>query len=421
MTEKIYSEIVRESCLRYVHPSGVMVLMYPMDKLSVSAQFAVRFGSMDNRYRIDGGEERSVPDGTAHYLEHKLFESEEKDAFERFAQTGASANAGTSYESTVYYFTCTDEFEKNLEILLEFVQSPYFTPENVEKERGIISQEITMYDDNPTWRCFMELLKGVYSENPIRTDIAGTRESIAEITDKLLYELYDVFYNPTNMFLCIAGGFDPEKVIEICDRCLKKRPAVNVESVPVNEPAAVAENYREAAMPVGKPLFSIGFKHPDAADGAEAAEEYISYNILLDALFGETSEFYSRHRDSGLLNDAFRDAVFVVRNVILPYITGESDRPEEVLEAIKKEINRAKKEGIPKKDILRVKKATYGSLLKGYNHVENTAQSLTDTALAGIPPFAFIEAAASSDYDKVMQRLNELDAENITLAVVKPL
>lgn len=421
MVEKIYSDIVRESCLKYVHPCGVTVYMYPMEKRSASAQFAVKFGSMDNRYRLRGGELAEIPDGTAHYLEHKLFESEEKDAFALFAQTGASCNAGTSYESTVYYFTATDNFEKNLEILLGFVGDPYFTPETVEKERGIISQEITMYEDNPNWRVIMELLKGIYSENPIRTDIAGTVESISHITDKLLYELYDVFYNPANMYLCIAGGFDPDKVIEICERCLKDRPALEFESVPIDEPREVSESYREVSMPVGKPLFAIGFKRPDAADAKAALEDYISYNTILDCLFGESSEFFARHRESGLINDAFRASVFTARTVVLPYITGESDDPETLLSEIKKELRRAKAEGIPESDFKRIKKVNYGGMLRSYNHVENTASGMVFSALSGLSPFSMIESAANADYARTLEKLAELDEENVCLAVVKPL
>ncbi|MGN0701190.1 MAG: EF-P 5-aminopentanol modification-associated protein YfmH [Oscillospiraceae bacterium] len=420
MIEEIYSPLVRESCLKYVHKSGVTVFMYPMEKSSVTAQFAVKFGSIDNRYRIKGQPPRDIPDGTAHYLEHKLFESEENDAFSLFAETGASCNAGTSYESTMYYFSSTNDFEKNLEILLGFVQQPYFTPETVEKERGIIGQEITMYDDNPNWRVIMELLKGVYHVNPIRNDIAGTVESIADITDKLLYEVYDVFYNPANMYLSVAGNFEPKQVVEICDRCLKERERVDFETIAAAEPREVKEHYREVAMPVGKPLFAIGFKRPDS-DGQEALEEYVYYNIILDALFSDSSRFYSVHRESGLVNENFRDGVFMGRGYVMPYISGESLEPKRVLEEVKAELLRAKKDGIPEQVFKRIKKVNYGDSLRGYNSVDNVADNMTYAAMSDVAPFSVIECVASADYEIMKKKLAELDVENVCLSVVNPM
>lgn len=420
MVEKIYSDLVRETCLKYVHKSGVTIFMYPMDKSLACAQFSVKFGAIDNRYRIKGGELIEIPDGTAHYLEHKLFESEENDAFGLFAQTGASCNAGTSYESTVYYFSCTDNFEKNLEILLGFVQQPYFTPETVEKERGIIGQEITMYDDSPGWRVIAELLKGVYQVNPIRNDIAGTVESIADITDKLLYEVYDVFYNPANMYLCVAGKIDPDKVIEICDRCLKPREPLDFETAPRQEPSEVGEKYREVSMAVAKPLFAIGFKRPDS-DGERALEEYVYYNIIFDALFSDSSEFYSVRREQGLLNENFRDGVFMGRNYVMPYISGESDDPERVLNEVKSEIMRFKSEGIPESVFKRIKKVNYGNMLRSFNNVESVAENVTSAAMSGVSPFATIEMIARADYSVMQKKLAELDVENVCLSVVKPI
>lgn len=421
MTEKIHSDVIGEDCIKYVHPCGVTVLMYPMEGYSTAtAQFSVRFGSEDNRFRVSGGEVVTIPDGTAHYLEHKLFESEEKGAFQLFAQTGASCNAGTSYDYTMYYFSCADNFERNLEILLDFVQSPYFTPENVEKERGIIEQEITMYQDSPNWRVLMELLRGVYSENPIKTDIAGTAESIAEITDKMLYDVYNIFYNPANMYLCVAGKFDPDKVVEVCERCLKDRERISFETVARKEPRNVAEKRVELQMPVGKPLFAVGFKRPDA-QGREALDEYVYFNLLFSIIFGTTSEFYSRLRNEGAINDAFRDSVFMGRGYVLPIVIGESDDPDYVLEQMKKELRGFKAVPPSKEEFARIKKATYGNVIFSYNNVESVAQTLTSAALSELSPFSAIEAIAAEDYDEMLRRLADLDEENVCLSVIKPL
>ena len=420
MTEKIYCKQIDESCYKYVHSSGVTVYMHPMKGFSgVSAQFAAKFGAEDNNYRLTGESDVvHVPDGTAHYLEHKLFESEECDAFELFAQTGASCNAGTSYDHTVYYFNCSDHFEKNLEILLNFVQHPYFTPENVEKERGIISQEITMYEDNPSWQVLMSLLMGVYVNNPIRNDIAGTVESISEIDDKLLYKLYDIFYNPANMYLCIAGNFDVDKAVEICDRCLESRQPVSYESIRAEEPVQVGEKRLERFMPVAKPLFGIGFKRPDHT-GEKAFEEYIYYNILFDILFGDMSEFYTRLRDRGILNNSFRVTVFMGRGYVMPNAVGESDDPDLVLEEMKKELCRAKKEPPTKEEFDLVKKATYGSSVRNYTNGEGTASVMLEAVLQELSPFAMIEMVANAEYSVMLDKLAELDVENCCLSVVR--
>ena len=275
MLEEITSSRLGEKYYRYTHSSGVTVLLYPMKGYStITAQFSVKFGSIDNCCSIDGGAPVRIPDGTAHYLEHKLFESPEKEAFARFAETGASCNAGTSYDSTRYYFSCSANFEKNLEILLDFVQHPYFTPENVEKERGIITQEITMYLDSPAWRVCMELYRDMFRNNPVRNDIAGSAESIALITDKLLYDVYDAYYDPSNMYLCIAGGFDLESAVEVCERCLLTRTGKNVVSIFEQEPPEVFTRRSEMNVPPSKKAhIYIDTAHPAPY---EEASEFIA-------------------------------------------------------------------------------------------------------------------------------------------------
>lgn len=421
MIQEIKSSRIGEKCYRYIHSSGVTICLCPMESYStVNAQFAVRFGSEDCCYRVNGGETVRIPDGTAHYLEHKLFESPEKDAFALFAQTGASCNAVTSYDSTCYYFTCADEFEKNLEILLDFVQAPHFTPENVEKERGIISQEITMYLDNPTWRVVMELFKGIYRENPIKTDIAGSVESIAEITDKILYDVYDAFYDPSNMFISIAGNFDMDKAIEVCERCLKKREPSKVESIAPVEPYEVANRRSVMKMPVAKPQFAAGFKRADA-DGQESLDEYIYLNMIMDMIFGDTSEFFKRMRDSGAINDAFKVSVFSGRNYTLPFISGESDDPDAVFEAAKNEIRRFK-ENPPDRELFeRIKKMNYGYVVRAYNNTESVSQYMLDAALLGVEPYATVEGVADASYEEMCRRLRSIDEENSCIAIIEPI
>lgn len=417
--EKIHGGIINETVLKYVHKSGVKVFMLPMEGYSTAnAQFSVRFGSRDNNFSVNGGGFTKIPDGTAHYLEHKLFESEEKDAFSLFAQTGASCNAATSFDYTSYYFGCGHNFGKNLGILLDFVQSPYFTPENVEKERGIIAQEITMYRDNPSWRMFTALLSGLYSVNPVRNDIAGTVESISQITDKTLYDCYNAFYNPANMMLCIAGNFDPEEAVRVCDEKLKDRSPLDVSVKEADEPILVNRKRAELAMPVAKPVFEIGFKLP-AAGGVKQIEDYIGYNILFDTMFGGTSEFFTDMREKGLLNEEFSDGVFYGRGYFFPFVRGESGDPDEVLDRICANIRAFKAVPPSKEDFECVRRATYGALVRDFNDVESVAATLTESALADVPPFSAIDAAAGADYEKTLEKLYAVDEDNFCISIVK--
>lgn len=419
MSEIIRCTAANESCERYVHSSGVTVYMRPMEGYSTAtAQIAVRFGSMDNSYTIDG-KRVDIPDGTAHYLEHKLFESEDKDAFKLFAKTGASSNAGTGHESTVYYFTASHGFEESLEILLNFVTSPYFTPENVEKERGIIGQEIAMYDDSPNWRLLLQLLHGIYVNNPVRNDIAGTAESISHITDKMLYEVYEAFYHPQNMALVIVGNFDPDRARAIIDRCLKPKPPVQLSLNREQEPHEAAEKYAECEMPVAKPLFAIGFKR-DELPAEKAMEDTLYFDLLFEIMFGEMSDFYMNMRDSGLINDEFSTGTVRIRGTVLPTITGESDDPERVRAAVMETIRHFKQTPPDKEVFLRLKKQIHGDNIRTFNNVEAYAQLLTDMALAGAAPYAAAENAAAADYQTMLEKLSGFDEENSCMSVVRP-
>lgn len=419
MTEKIYDEIIRETVLKYVTESGVTVYMLPMKgSSSAMAQIGARFGSLDNCFSVNGGEVVNVPDGTAHYLEHKLFESEEKDAFSLFAQTGAYCNAGTSFDYTKYYFGCTTNFAKNLDILLSFVKDPYFTPENVEKERGIIGQEITMYQDNPSWRVFLNLIGGIYSKNPVRNDIAGSIESISRITEKTLYDCYNAFYNPANMFLTVAGNFNPDEVIEVCEKRLSGGKPLKVTKPPVDEPEGVFQKKVELVMPVAKPIFEIGFKEK-WENPAAALEDYVSYNILFDSLFGDSSDFFERMRGRGLINEEWSPSVSSGRGFLFPMLHGEGENPEAVLEEVQKVVRDSKKNPPSKAVFERLKKSTYGAMVKDYEKSSSVASTLMDAALSDLPPCSAIDAAAASDYDDMLRRLDSLDEENVCISIVK--
>lgn len=421
--EKIYNAIARETCLKYVHKSGFTVYMLPMEGYSSAcAQVSVKFGSEDNAFSVNGGESIAIPDGTAHYLEHKLFESEEKNAFQLFAETGASCNACTSFDYTQYYFSSAENFARNMEILLGFVQQPYFTAENVEKERGIIGQEITMYRDSPNWRVFTNLLEGMFSENPVRLDIAGTVESISHITEKTLYDCYNAFYNPANMYLCVGGKFDPDEVVRLCEKELLDREPLDVAAAGFSEPRDVIKKRVELTMPVAKPIFEIGFKRelPKAGAGlGDYGDDYLYYNILFDVIFGGVSDFFERMRKNGSINEQFGQGVMYGRGFMFPFARGESDRPDFVLEQIQEEIRRAKRTPPSEEHFRAVKNASYGNLIRGLSDVETVTSMLSESALAGVSPFCKIDLVAGLEYEKMLGKLNELDEDNVCISIVK--
>lgn len=302
---EIKSEKLNDKYYKIKHTSGLTIYVSPKEGYkSAYAIFGTHFGSVNSHF-ITNGEEVIVPDGIAHYLEHKLFESEDGDAFTKYAKTGANANAYTSFNTTCYLFSCTDNFDESLRILLDFVRDPYFTKETVAKEQGIIGQEIKMYDDSPDWRVMMNLISSMFQNHPVRKDIAGTVETIAEITPELLYTCYNSYYNLNNMVLSVAGNVTPEQVIAIVDEILTKQDEpLDTQSIFPDEPYEVGQDYVEQKLSVAVPLFQLGFKE-DAGDKRLTSKEIAETDILLSAFAGEASPLYKRLLDDELINQSF--------------------------------------------------------------------------------------------------------------------
>lgn len=420
--EIITSSRLGESCTRIKHDSGLTICLYPMSGYSTAfAIFGTKYGSVDTTFRTNREKDFiTVPEGIAHYLEHKLFEGEECNAMDRFAETGAYSNAFTTFDMTAYHFTCSDKFSENLRILLDFVQHPYFTDENVAKEQGIIAQEIKNYLDDPGWRVFFNGLQGVYHKNPVRTDIAGTVESIAQINKELLYRCYQTFYNLNNMTLSIAGNFDPDEALKICDEMLNPYEDIGLEAIFPEEPEAVMEKRVTEKLYCALPLFQLAFKRP-APQGREAVRQYYIWNLMLDSAFGEFSPFYTKNYDSGLLNGTFEAGVFKGRGFFLPMISGDAREPERVAEEVKKEILRLRRDGIPREDFDTIKKSTYGDLISSFNNVGAVAKGMMTADFNGINVYDNIELAAAVTYDEAMEALCSFDIGNCSLSVVEPL
>ena len=404
------------------HPSGLRVFLYPKEKSSTTyAIFSTKYGSIDSCFqRSDEPAPETVPEGIAHYLEHKLFESEDGDAFQRYAETGASANAYTSFENTSYLFSCTDRLYDSLEILLDFVQSPYFTEETVRKEQGIIGQEIKMYDDDPQWRVMFNYLRAMYHAHPIRQDIAGTVESIAQITPDHLYRCYRTFYNLHNMAFVLAGSFDVDRVCQLLDRMLKPCDPVTVRRVFPAEPAFVARPRVEEALSVALPLFQFGYKLPGTAPRGE--KDLAAAEVLLEVLASEASPLFRRLLDSGLVNESsFASEFFEGEGYATLMFGGESNDPEAVAAAITEELLRLRKEGIDPAAFERSRRSLYGQNLAALNSTASIANAILSLTFKGRELFSYIHALAGITVADVEQFLAGLPLEQQVLSIVKPL
>ena len=377
-----------EQCVYAVHESGLKILICPKPEFATAyALFGTRYGSIDTRFRIKGEDTfTEVPEGIAHFLEHKLFESEEGDAFTRFSKTGGYANAYTSFDRTCYLFSCTERFDENLDILLDFVRHPYFTEATVQKEQGIIGQEIRMYDDDPNWCCFFNLLCSMYIEHPVRIDIAGTVESIAQINADLLYKCYNTFYNPSNMFLCIAGAVDADSVLSKVEQVMQGAVGVGIERGTFNEQRGVLNARVEKQMQVSMPLFSMGYKEP-CEPPEKSLKEKIETDIALEMLAGKSSRLYNNLLERGLINDRFDASYFTGHGYAVEIFEGESTDPEAVAAALAEELERVRTLGVDSEEFTRAKNALYGRNIMMYNSVERVASSLVTAAMEGFDPF----------------------------------
>lgn len=421
MKKEIFSNRFSDRYFKYTHSSGLQ--LYVMEKPDFSSNYALfgtKYGSIDTFFSRDGGKNfTEVPEGIAHFLEHKLFESEDGDAFSRYAVTGANANAYTSFDRTCYLFSCSELFYDNLEILLDFVQHPYFTAKTVEKEQGIIGQEIRMYDDSPSWRVLFNMLENMYENHPVRIDIAGTVESISKITDKLLYECYDTFYNPANMFVCIAGNVKADEVADFVDKLILKKEPVNIVRGSFDEPLSVKSNYVSQRLEVNVPQFCFGFK--EKCENAEVTPRHrVNMGATLDVLAGDCSPLYKKLIDSELINDEFETEYFTGTGYASILFSGESRNPEKVKEAIVNEIEVLLENGIDTKLLETVKRAMYGDMLRRYNNNESIASQMAECAMFGFDLFEEQELIANVSVEDIKECLLCLKKENSVLSVILP-
>lgn len=419
----IRSDVLKEEYYSFKHESGLTILLYPMKGFTSSyALFGTKYGSIDTTFKTQKDKDFiTVPEGIAHFLEHKLFESEDGDAFSLFAKTGASANAYTSFDKTCYLFSTTDNFDESLKALMTFVQSPYFTSETVEKEQGIIGQEIRMYEDDAHWRVFFNLLVAMYHNNPVRIDIAGTVESISKIDKDLLYKCYDAFYNLNNMVVAIAGNFDVDKASDIIKTHIKAKEKIELSTKIPDEPKQVAQKEFIQQLQVSMPMFNIGFKEIPAKEEDELLVQ-LQYELIMSVLIGKGSLLYKEMYDEGLINSSFGKEVFCGRGYLANVFAGESRQPKKVMEKIVNAINTLKQNGIAKQEFDRVKKAMYGRNIMNFNDVDEVANDMVSSHFSNNSIYDTITLIADMDFDEVNKLLKaSFNDEGLAISIIKPI
>ncbi len=419
LEEKVYYTILDSGLSLYVLPKKGFNKKY--------AIFSTRFGSIDNSFRVEGnGEGRvKVPDGVAHFLEHKLFDQEKGNVFDRFAAYGGSPNAFTSFTQTTYLFSCTDFFPENFELLLDFVQIPYFTDESVAKEQGIIQQEILMYQDNPDWCVFFNLLESLYSEHPVRNDIAGDEESISLITKDTLYTCYNTFYHPSNMAIFVTGDLSPQEVLALVRGNMAGKEFPQSKNIQRDYPLEQPEVQRKKVVKefsVSQPIVNIGFKDTYSyLEGRELLFRDLACELLLELIFGKSEPFYTRLYEEELIDELFSADYIAECTYGYTLINARTKDPERLHHEVLMEIDRAKKEGLKEEDFERHKRKLRGELLRCFNSLEFIANNYLAYRFRGIEFFDILDVLQNihlKDLEKIL--FEHLLEKCHAISIIKP-
>lgn len=412
-----------EKFYKYEHSSGLKCIVVPKKGYSKRyATFATQYGSVDNEFIIPGEKTiTKVPDGIAHFLEHKLFEQKDGSVMDKFSALGSRPNAYTSFNQTVYLFSCTDLFKENFELLLNFVQNPYITEESVEREKGIIGQEINMYRDNPGWRVSFNLLEAMYAKHPVKLDIAGSIESISKITKDTLYKCYNTFYHPSNMVVTVVGDVDYNQVFEEVEKNMQSTKKISeIKRIYPEESEGLNKKYVEQTMPVSTPLFYLGFKDSSFnLQGTEMLKYTLAVKLLLSMIIGRSSKLYSKLYDSGLINSTFEMDFTLEKSYAYSMLGGESNNPEGVKDLLIKEIISLQDNGLEQSDFERLLKASRGRFLRQMNSVESISRSFIDLYFKGVTMFDYFNVYDTISFDYITDVFyNHFDIGKMALSVV---
>ena len=421
--EKLYYPQVNETLYTETLPNGLIVRVMPKPDFNRTfAVFATDYGGADRRFSL-GGEWIDTPAGIAHYLEHKMFDMPDGDnALNLLAMNGASPNAFTSSDITAYYFESTKHFKDNLELLLRFVSTPYFTEESVEKERGIIAQEIGMYDDSPDFQIYIRLMEILYQNSPVRTSVAGTVESINQITVQDLFNCHKAFYAPGNMVLSVVGNADPQLVV---DTALAMLPAEKspkpVVDYGAEEPMLPLQQYTEAVMEVSAPQFMLGSKVKPILHGIDRMRQRNIGALAMQCLFGRSSRFFTNLYSKNILNSDFDIDFDFAANSASLFLNGQSNNPKAVLEAVLAEAEQVRKNGLDEKRFRRVKNATMGSMLFALEDFDNMAVNLAHSAFCGYNTLDAHTPAANVSAEECAAFIAEnLTEEKLAMSIIRP-
>ena len=413
-----------ETLYTQVLDNGLTVTVIPRKGFTKSlAYFVTDFGSIHTDFTLEG-EEVHAPAGIAHFLEHKMFDLPgNRDVSEEFAAMGAVTNAFTSYDMTAYYFSCTSNFESCLRLLLEFVSTPYFTQESVEKEQGIIDQEIGMNEDSPDSVIFDNLMKSMYRRHPIRVPILGSCESIREITPELLHQCHRAFYTPGNMLLCVIGDVDPQRIADIATEMLgSERKEVGQKLRPWQEEMTCPAENTSRKMEVAMPMFHLGFKAEPLAPGTESIRTEMIADLAAEALFGESSELYLKLYEEGLIDASFGGGFETVDGCALLLCAGDSEHPEAIREAILAQAEKLTKEGIPEQNFLRMKRSALGRRIRGLDSFDATCFRVCAYHFCGFDYFRFPEVYRSIESQEICDFLSRIvRPERCSLSVIHPI
>ncbi|MBE6604285.1 MAG: insulinase family protein [Ruminococcaceae bacterium] len=422
MIENFSSALLGERYTVKHHESGVDIYVFPKKMTTAYALFATNFGAVDSA--LDERGQQPLPHGIAHFLEHKLFAAPDgSDAFERFSEYGADANAYTSHTRTVYLFSTTDRFADSFGELIDFVTHPYFTDENVAREQGIIAEEIRMCRDNPYDACYYNMLGGLYHNHSVKIDICGSLESIATITPAVLYRAYEAFYHPCNMVLIVCGDVTPEEVFALADEHLpRSAPKRETPRYTVAEPRTVHAARVTGTGQVAKPLFMIGVKDPDIPDEPRARlYKDAAMAVLGEMLFSESGELYSALFDEGLISPGLSAEYALTRDFAFYQLAGEADQPETVFGRVMNYLAACREKGLSREDFERARRVEYAEFIKSFDSTEEIANTLLSFAVEGVDIFSYADVLQGLRFEDVERFLREVfDPSHVTLSVIYP-
>jgi predicted Zn-dependent peptidase len=409
----------------YEHKSGLKAFVIPKKGYSKKyATFATHYGSINSEFIIPGESDTTkVPDGIAHFLEHKLFEQKDGSVMNKFSNLGSNPNAYTGFNQTVYLFSSTDRFNENFQLLLDFVQNPYITEESVENEKGIIGQEINMKADEPEWRLFFNLLDALYKNNPVKIEIAGTKESISKINKDILYTCYNTFYHPSNMIILVVGDVDAEEVFKQVEASIVvKEELQEIKRIFPDEIKTINKAYIEQKLAVSTPMFMMGFRDNYLDNkGLDSIRREIAVKLLLELIVGKSSKLYNQMYNEGLINNTFDFDYTNEEQYAFTTFGGESDSPEKVKNMILGELEKINKQGLDIESYERIKRSMTGKFIKSLNSVERISHAFISVYFKGVILFDYFDVYDKITFEYVKEVYHEhFKEENLAVSVIRP-